>query len=727
MGIKLKNNKVFRIINIIILITMVIILPIKAANIIKYNDYSKNIYNLKLISDYISDFDSQACNMLERYTDLQGNPTEEYLQRDISMMKSDDESGFKYRKDHIESEQDGGAEKASKEKIDMLLEEVKKEIIRSDEKLRADAISSSKNSFKDFKKNLIINNVNIEFYFENNKNGNVITNVPGVTADDFDIDNNNDYEILELSNNNNKNINDNKNTENLYNIRLDISKKTQDDSGYNRYYRIPKKLLPGDWIYDIQVREDKSKGDFNRNRIISVGIGVVLLLSLILALKNKRKANNGFFYRCQKIIPIEIKIISPILAIVNGYIMTIYVLFGRKIDIASLMVQAILLIISYLFISNLIANGTSKIDYANMKNRSIIYNIKVLTIKFIDSLKESFSIKSTTIRLGIFIVMTVLAYIGAMFLHRYSQYEYYWYEKYVVAYEILYQIIIIIYVFNLSKRLNLLKLNTDKIVEGNYDMEIEVKGPRIVKEITANIKNIEDGFSKAVNDAIKSEKLKGELITNVSHDLKTPLTSIISYVDLLKNENLKEEDRIKYINVLDRKAQRLKVLIEDLFEASKAASGSIELQKENIDVTSLLRQTLGEFQEKISASSLEFINKWPEEKAELYLDGKKTWRVFENLISNIIKYSMKNSRVYIDVIKNIDNVQIVMKNISVYQLDFTEEEVIERFKRGDKSRNTEGSGLGLSIAKSLTNLQGGTFKIEIDGDLFKVILTFPSK
>ncbi|SDP55189.1 sensor histidine kinase [Clostridium gasigenes] len=727
MGIKLKNSKVFRIVNIIILITMIIILPIKVANIIKYKDYSKNIYNLKLISDYILDFDSQACNMLERYTDLQGNPTEEYLQRDISMMKSDDESAFKYRKDHIESEQDGGAEKASKEKIDMLLEEVKKEIIRSDEKLRADAISSIKNSFKDFKKDLIINNVNIEFYFENNENGNVITNVPGVTADDFDIDNNNDYEILELSNNNNKNINDNKNTENLYNIRLDISKNTQDDSGYNRYYRIPKKLLPGDWIYDIQAREDKSKEDFNRNRIMSVGIGVVLLLSLILALKNKRKANNGFFYMFQKIIPIEIKIISPILAIVNGYMMTIYVLFGRKIDIASLMVQAILLIISYLFISNLIANGTSKIDYENMKKRSIIYNIKVLTIKFIDSLKESFSINSTTIRLGIFIVMTVLAYIGAMFLHRYSQYEYYWYEKYVVAYEILYQIIIIIYVFNFSKRLNLLKLNTDKIVEGNYDVEIEVKGPRIVKEIAANIKNIESGFSKAVDDGIKSEKLKGELITNVSHDLKTPLTSIISYVDLLKNENLKEVDRIKYINVLDRKAQRLKVLIEDLFEASKAASGSIELQKENIDVTSLLRQTLGEFQEKISASSLEFINKWPEEKAELYLDGKKTWRVFENLISNIIKYSMKNSRVYIDVIKNIDNVQIVMKNISAYQLDFTEEEVIERFKRGDKSRNTEGSGLGLSIAKSLTNLQGGTLKIEIDGDLFKVILTFPSK
>nr|WP_253199722.1 HAMP domain-containing sensor histidine kinase [Clostridium gasigenes] len=258
--------------------------------------------------------------------------------------------------------------------------------------------------------------------------------------------------------------------------------------------------------------------------------------------------------------------------------------------------------------------------------------------------------------------MTVLAYIGAIFLYRYSQYEYYWYEKYVIAYEIVYQIII--YVFNLSKRLNLLKLNTDKIVEGNYDVEIEVKGPKIVKEISANIKNIEDGFSKAVDAGIKSEKLKGELIKNVSHDLKTPLTSIISYVDLLKNDNLKEEDRIKYINVLDRKAQRLKVLIEDLFEASKAASGSIELQKENIDVTSLLRQTLGEFQEKISASSLEFINEWPEEKAELYLDGKKTWRVFENLISNILKYSMKNSRVYIDVIKNIYNVQIVMRNIS---------------------------------------------------------------
>lgn len=258
-------------------------------------------------------------------------------------------------------------------------------------------------------------------------------------------------------------------------------------------------------------------------------------------------------------------------------------------------------------------------------------------------------------------------------------------------------------------------------------MGINIKTPIVVKEIASNIKNIEYGFGKAVDEAIKSEKLKGELITNVSHDLKTPLTSIISYVDLLKNHNLEEDDRKKYINVLDEKVQRLKILIEDLFEADKAASGSLEIVKENIDVSSLLRQTLGEFEEKISTSSLEFINKWPEEKAELYLDGKKAWRVFENLISNILKYSMKNSRVYTEVIKNIDNVQIIMKNMSAYQLDFTEEEITERFKRGDKARHTEGSGLGLAIAKSLVELQGGSFEIEIDGDLFKVIVTFEIK
>ena len=374
----------------------------------------------------------------------------------------------------------------------------------------------------------------------------------------------------------------------------------------------------------FKLEENKIKYNSNRNIFLTIIMGVILLLELIVAYKNRKKGNNLFLDKYYRLVPIEIKLISPILVIANISITKRVINSNEKIyAVIFIVAQVVLLSISYLLINKIIEINTSKIDYENMKKRSIIYNIKVLIVKFTDLLKGSFLVKSIAVRLGVAIVMTVVAYVGAMFLYRYSQYEYYWYEKYIIAYEILYQIIIIIYVFNLSKRLNLLKINTDKIVEGNYNVDIEVKGSKIVKEIAANIKNIEAGFSKAVDAGIKSEKLKGELITNVSHDLKTPLTSIISYVDLLKNENLKEVDRIKYINVLDRKAQRLKVLIEDLFEASKAASGSIELQKENIDVSSLLRQTLGEFQEKISESSLEFINKWPEEKAEVIFRWQK--------------------------------------------------------------------------------------------------------
>ena len=242
--------------------------------------------------------------------------------------------------------------------------------------------------------------------------------------------------------------------------------------------------------------------------------------------------------------------------------------------------------------------------------------------------------------------------------------------------------------------------------------------------IESNLNTIEDGLKEALNKAITSEKMKSELITNVSHDLKTPLTSIINYIDLLKEDDINDEKRNRYLEVLDMKSKRLKILIEDLFEASKAVSGNMVFEKEDLNIVSLLRQVIGELEEKIAQANLNIITKWPEEKVILYLDGRKTFRVYENLINNIIKYSMKNSRVYIDVINSENEVIVIMKNISAYQIDFTSEENIERFKRGDKARSTEGSGLGLSIAKSIVELQDGEFSIEIDGDLFKVLTRF---
>lgn len=242
--------------------------------------------------------------------------------------------------------------------------------------------------------------------------------------------------------------------------------------------------------------------------------------------------------------------------------------------------------------------------------------------------------------------------------------------------------------------------------------------------IVDELSKIDVSFKEAVSQEVISQRMKTELISNVSHDLKTPLTSIINYVDLLKNEDLTKEEQQEYVAILDQKSKRLKILIEDLFEASKTASGNIDLLKEKVDVVALLKQTMGELTEKITASGLKFKMNLPEEKIYCELDGRRTYRIFENLISNILNYAEPNSRVYIHCETKEEIVQITFRNISAYEMNFTAEEIMERFKRGDVSRNTEGSGLGLAIAKNLTELQGGKFELVIDGDLFKVMVRF---
>ncbi|MCD3296167.1 HAMP domain-containing sensor histidine kinase, partial [Clostridium botulinum] len=271
-------------------------------------------------------------------------------------------------------------------------------------------------------------------------------------------------------------------------------------------------------------------------------------------------------------------------------------------------------------------------------------------------------------------------------------------------------------------KFNKILQGTKKMTEGDLNFTIDVKEKGALGELANNINNIKDGYDKAVKDEVKSQRFKSELITNVSHDLKTPLTSIINYVKLLQQEGLSEDEIKGYIGVLDRKAERLKVLIEDLFEASKVSSGAVELNIEKLDVVSLLKQALGEFDEKIQKSSLDFRIKLPDKSIYCELDGKKTWRLFENLISNILKYSQKNTRVYIDLQEKDNKAIITMKNIASYEMNFEPDEIFERFKRGDESRTTEGSGLGLAIANSIAELQGGKLDINVDGDLFKSIV-----
>lgn len=267
---------------------------------------------------------------------------------------------------------------------------------------------------------------------------------------------------------------------------------------------------------------------------------------------------------------------------------------------------------------------------------------------------------------------------------------------------------------------------TEKIYKGDTDIKLdESLYTGVLKELAIYINDIAGGFSNAIKESLKSERLKTELITNVSHDIKTPLTSIINYVDLLKQENIQNEKAKEYIEVLDNKSQRLKKIIEDLVEASKASSGNIKINKEVLNVKELLNQVTGEFEDKFNSRCLNIISKLPEETVYIKADSRYLYRVLENTYSNVAKYAEENTRVYIDcILEEKNTVAIYVKNISKDELNISADELMQRFVRGDKSRNTEGSGLGLSIAKSLTELQDGTFNIYLDGDLFKVAIKF---
>lgn len=248
----------------------------------------------------------------------------------------------------------------------------------------------------------------------------------------------------------------------------------------------------------------------------------------------------------------------------------------------------------------------------------------------------------------------------------------------------------------------------------------------VLAPVAESLDEVRTGFSKAVAEEVRSQNMKTELITNVSHDLKTPLTAIITYVDLLKDDGLAPEQRREYVATLDKKSQRLKRLIDDLFEVSKAATGNVEFRRETVELGALLRQIQFELEDRTAASGVDFRWSLPDEKVYCVLDGQRSCRIYENLLVNVTKYSLPGSRAYITLEEKDGQAVVIMKNVSATELDFDPGDITDRFVRGDKSRNTEGSGLGLAIAKSFTELQGGSFKVETDGDLFKATVSFPT-
>lgn len=292
-----------------------------------------------------------------------------------------------------------------------------------------------------------------------------------------------------------------------------------------------------------------------------------------------------------------------------------------------------------------------------------------------------------------------------------------------IVYSVLLYIVLRKYISDLQKRYRILLKAVDEMAEGNLNVTIN-EDLGVFEPFKPQVIKIQSGFRKAVDEEVKSQRMKAELITNVSHDLKTPLTAIITYVNLLKAENITDAQRREYLDTLERKSMRLKALIEDLFEVSKANSQNITLNIMDIDIMNLIKQVAFEMSDKLKESQLDIRMNLTDEKVVLPLDSQKTYRIYENLFGNIAKYAMPGTRVYVNGFRIDDVVVITLKNISAQEITVESSELTERFVRGDSSRNTEGSGLGLAIAKSFTELQGGSLELEVDGDLFKVTTTW---
>lgn len=294
---------------------------------------------------------------------------------------------------------------------------------------------------------------------------------------------------------------------------------------------------------------------------------------------------------------------------------------------------------------------------------------------------------------------------------------------------ILIPLVCVIYSLKKSLDISIINDGLKKINSGDLEYTLNNTGEREVKELVENINQIKEGYKIALNEQVRNEKLKTELISNVSHDLKTPLTSIINYVNILNQASITEEERKDYLMILDKNSKRLKTLIEDLFEASKLNSGKMKIEKQKLDIVSLVYQGIGEYSNLYEEKNIEFKVSSNEDEIILDLDGKLMSRVFENLIVNSLKYSLENTRVYIDIKSKESTVEISFKNISNYEMDFNTEDIFERFTRADKSRNSsvEGSGMGLAITKSIIELHNGNIKIEVEGDMFKIYLVIPKR
>ena len=502
-------------------------------------------------------------------------------------------------------------------------------------------------------------------------------------------------------------------------------------------YAVPKTLEYQDNLYYSEMNNKIMALGSASAPFIMIGIIVTCLLALLIPFKYTREVLG--FNKFLKI-PFEINFIiaSIMLAftIESGRLIIIPTLQGGlsealkmtslpHLDIVTNIINVLywMVIYGFVFFEVIYVKYIFNIGFKNyIRKHLLVYKVKDVIFfilrKFINYIKgidlNKNSDKVLLIILGInFVIVSILCsvwFFGIFGVVIYSGILFYFGRKYIDKWK---------------KDYNKILEKTKEISNGNLDSKDD-EDCGFFNPMRDELNNIQKGFKAAVEEEVKSQRMKTELISNVSHDLKTPLTSIIAYVDLLKGEE-DEEKRKAYLETLERKSQRLKHLIEDLFEVSKATTGNINLNIMDVDISYLMKQVVLELDDKINEAGLDMRLSLPEEKVILPLDGQRTYRVFENLIINVVKYALPNSRVYIDIKEGRENVDIIIKNISADEITFNINEISDRFVRGDKSRNTEGSGLGLAIVKSFVELQGGKFHIEVDGDLFKAIISFKKK
>ena len=362
------------------------------------------------------------------------------------------------------------------------------------------------------------------------------------------------------------------------------------------------------------------------------------------------------------------------------------------------------------------------------KIESNIINNVIFVLKNGFKYKETRTTLIVSITVGVIIIITYLYFLATggyennIFVRFFQTYPFKGSIFLVIA-------LVLTMIYSSKKTLDISVVNEAlrKVNEGNLQDDIVLDGSPAIIELAHNINLIKAGYKEILEEGVRSEKLKTELISNVSHDLKTPLTSIINYVNIIKSKDITDEERADYIEILEKKSLKLKSLIEDLFEMSKINSGKIKLNRELINILALVHQGVGEYSTLYEEKNISFKVTSDEDDIYMALDGKMMSRAIENLIINSIKYSLENTRVYIDIEKTDECAIISMKNIANYEMDFNEDEMFERFARGDKSRNSkiEGSGLGLAITKSIVELHGGIIKIRREGDMFKIYIKLP--